>query len=68
MHKEVTDLILSAFYQVYRDLGFGFIERIYEIAMLMTAQDLGSKLARPKIMGRYAAWSPIDENSKYLEM
>ena len=45
MHKEVTDLILSAFYQVYRDLGFGFIERIYEIAMLITAQDLGLEVS-----------------------
>jgi GxxExxY protein len=41
MYKDVTDLILRAFYQVYRDLGYGFLEHIYEIAMLMKTRELG---------------------------
>jgi GxxExxY protein len=46
MHKDVTDLILGAFYQVYRDLGYGFLERIYEIAMLMKTRELGLHVQR----------------------
>jgi GxxExxY protein len=46
LHKEVTDLILNAFYQVYRDLGYGFLEHIYEIAMLMKTRELGLQVRK----------------------
>jgi GxxExxY protein len=46
LHKSVTDLILKVFFQVYRELGDGFLERIYEIAMLMTLRELGLEVHR----------------------
>jgi GxxExxY protein len=64
MHKNVTDLILKAFFTVYRDLGYGFLERIYEIAMLMKTRELGLEVRRQapidvyyqgEKIGRYAA-------------
>lgn len=32
-HKEITDKIIKAFYTVYNNLGYGFLEKVYENAM-----------------------------------
>ena len=33
LYKEKTDRILSAFYEVYNALGYGFLERVYQNAL-----------------------------------
>ena len=33
--KELTDRIIRAFYNVYNSLGYGFLEKIYEKAMVI---------------------------------
>ena len=30
LHKEITDKIIKSFYNVYNELGFGFLEKVYE--------------------------------------
>lgn len=41
-HKGITDKILHAFFKVvYPQLGYGFLEKVYENAMLLALQDLG---------------------------
>jgi GxxExxY protein len=42
LHKDVTDKIIQAFYKVYNDLGFGFLEKVYENALFieLTRMDL----------------------------
>lgn len=35
LHKETTDSILNAFYNVYNTLGYGFLEKVYEKALLI---------------------------------
>ena len=32
-HKELTDKIIQAFYSVYYELGFGFLENVYQNAL-----------------------------------
>lgn len=32
-HADLTDKIIAAFYKVYRTLGWGFLERVYQKAM-----------------------------------
>ena len=32
-HKELTEKIIGAFYQVYNTLGYGFLEKVYENAL-----------------------------------
>ena len=70
MHKDITDRILKAFYQVYQDLGYGFLERIYEMAMLMKTRELGLRVQRQvpidvyyegEKIGRYAADLVVNE-------
>ena len=39
-HKELTDLIINCFYSVYNELGYGFLEKVYERSLLT---ELGSR-------------------------
>ncbi len=43
-HEEITDRILNAFYQVYNQLGYGFLEKVYENSMAIAARKLGLKV------------------------
>lgn len=40
-HGEVTDLVLKAFFRVYNELGYGFLEKVYENALIVAARDMG---------------------------
>jgi len=41
-HQELTDKILYAFFKiVYPQLGYGFLEKVYENAMIITLQEIG---------------------------
>src|SRR5512142_2210154 len=40
-HCHVTEKILRAFYDVYNELGHGFLESVYERAFVIAAGDLG---------------------------
>jgi GxxExxY protein len=33
LHKELTDEIIGIFYDVYNELGYGFLERVYQNAL-----------------------------------
>lgn len=35
LHQEITDSILKSFYKVYNELGFGFLEKVYENALMI---------------------------------
>jgi GxxExxY protein len=42
-YKDLTEKIIKAFYQVYNTLGYGFLEKIYENALLIELNKLGLK-------------------------
>ena len=44
LHGQVTELLIRAFYQVYRELGYGFLERVYENALAIAARNLGMEI------------------------
>jgi len=37
-YSEITDKIIKAFYQVYNTLGYGFLEKIYENALIIEVE------------------------------
>ena len=37
-HAEITEIIIKAFYNVYNQLGFGFLEKVYENALMIELQ------------------------------
>ncbi|HCM16424.1 MAG TPA: hypothetical protein DHW79_10910, partial [Candidatus Cloacimonas sp.] len=41
LHSDLTEQIISAFYLVYRHLGYGFLEKVYENAMLYEMELMG---------------------------
>ncbi len=41
LHKEITDKILKSFYKVYNELGFGFLEKVYENALFIELTSMG---------------------------
>ena len=43
LHQEVTGSVIKSFYNVYNELGYGFLEKIYEKAMIIELQKRGLK-------------------------
>lgn len=41
LHKDITDKIIKAFYEVYNELGYGFLEKVYENALFIELTSLG---------------------------
>ena len=41
LHSEITDRIIKVFYEVYNELGQGFLEAIYETAMFIALKQAG---------------------------
>jgi len=35
LHKDLTSRIIRCFYEVYNNLGYGFLEKVYERAMMV---------------------------------
>lgn len=42
-HSALTSKVIKAFYNVYNVLGYGFLEKVYENAMLLELRDMGIK-------------------------
>ena len=47
-HKELTDKIIKAFFNVYNVLGYGFLEKVYEQAMYYELLEMGLNVDRQK--------------------
>jgi GxxExxY protein len=52
-HKELTDKIIQAFYCVYNELGFGFLENVYQNALYFELQNRGFKVEPQKAIDVY---------------
>jgi len=52
-YKELTEEIIAAFYEVYNDLGFGFLEKIYQNSMYFELLDRGMKVEAQKPINVY---------------
>lgn len=47
-YKEITDKILKGFYEVYNELGDGFLESVYENALYIVLSGYGLTVERQK--------------------
>jgi len=41
LHSELTGKIIKAYYNVYNELGYGFLEKVYERAMIIELRHEG---------------------------
>ena len=48
LHGDITDKIIKAFYQVNNTLGYGFLEKVYERAMIIELRKLGCRAEQQK--------------------
>lgn len=68
-HSHITGEIIRSFYEVYNSLGYGFLERVYENAMVLELRQAGFSVQqqRPisvyykgKVVGEYFADLLVD--------
>jgi GxxExxY protein len=52
-YKELTHLIIKSFYEVYNELGGGFLESVYENAMTLVLQQQGLQVETQKEIAVY---------------
>ncbi|TRX01896.1 GxxExxY protein [Flavobacterium gawalongense] len=48
LHKSLSDSILKAYYEVYNELGYGFLEKVYQNAMYFELKSQGFKVEAQK--------------------
>jgi GxxExxY protein len=49
-HGDITDKVIRCFYDVYNELGFGFLESVYHRAMVIALDQAGLKVeSRAKV-------------------
>src|SRR5690554_3465841 len=70
LHKDITDKIIKAYYNVYNTLGYGFLEKVYENAMMIELQKQGLHVQKQipikvlyenQLVGEYYADILVDE-------
>lgn len=53
LYSETTQIINQAFYTVYNTLGFGFLEKVYENAMMIELGKVGLQCAQQQLVKVY---------------
>jgi len=54
LHQELTDVIIKTFYEVYNELGYGFLERVYLNSLYLELKSKGLNVeAQRKIQVYY---------------
>ena len=53
LHHQITDKILRAFYNVYNDLGHGFLEKVYENALVHELREMGMNVSQQRPINVY---------------
>lgn len=76
IHSEITGKIIKAFFKVYNTLGYGFLEKVYENALILELEEMGLNAVKQhpikvfyngKEIGEYFA-DIIVENSVIIEL
>jgi len=70
LHKKLSDSILKIYYEVYNNLGYGFLEKVYQNAMYLELKNQGYNVEPQKqikvyykemVVGEYYADLLIDD-------
>lgn len=48
LHRGITEAILKVYYEVYNELGAGFLEKVYQNAMYFELKEKGFKVEAQK--------------------
>lgn len=61
LHEEITGKVLKAFFTVYHELGYGFLEKVYERAMVIELTELGLNCVPQQPISVYYNGVPVGE-------
>lgn len=48
LHKKITEDIIKVYYEIYNELGFGFLEKVYQNSMYFELKSRGYKVEAQK--------------------
>jgi len=65
LHKKITDGILKEYYDVFNQLGYGFLEKVYQNAMYIKLQSLDFKLEAQKQIKVYFENQMVGEEPEF---
>ena len=66
LHKELTDSILKLFYEVYNELGYGFLEKVYQNPLLNELKNNGFEVESQKQIKVY--YKNIEVGDYYADL
>ena len=52
-YRGMTDIVLKSFYEVYNELGFGFLESVYEKTLVLVLKHYGLMVETQKEISVY---------------
>lgn len=61
LHENITEQILKGFYKVYNTLGSGFLEKVYENALLLELRSTGLDVQQQHPVAVYYGTSIVGE-------
>jgi len=47
-HQDITEQVIKAYYNVYNELGYGFLEKVYENALMIELKSFGLNCEKQK--------------------
>jgi GxxExxY protein len=61
LHQELTDVIIKTFYEVYNELGYGFLEKVYQNSLYLELKNKGYKVEAQKKINVYYKGTEVGE-------
>jgi len=52
-YQDITEKIIKAYFNVYNTLGFGFLEKVYENALMIELKSMGLNCVKQKPISVY---------------
>ena len=66
LHQQLTDAIIKTFYEVYNELGYGFLEKVYQNAMYLELKNKGYQVEAQKKIKVY--YKGIEVGDYYADL
>jgi GxxExxY protein len=61
LHQRLTDAIIKTFYEVYNELGHGFLEKVYQNSMYLELKNKGYQVEAQKKIKVYYKGTEVGE-------
>ncbi|MFI5171198.1 MAG: GxxExxY protein [Chitinophagales bacterium] len=68
LHSDLTWKIIKAFFTVYNSLGYGFLEKVYENAMVIELRNMGLKVDQQQSIIVYYENIPVGYYKSDIEV